>query len=131
MTNCPLTDAFYNPINFVPSYLSIHLPLKCLGRLMKLHGWCYLQHTVRHHLSCYGSCAWAPCLCGIMGVVAMVLSSSVWCHLCYGCRCTLESKLYCHPPCGYIMEGCQIRQPTLRWTGQTGSMYLHCTEVGT
>jgi hypothetical protein len=29
-----------------------------------------------------------------------------------------------------IMEGCQVRQPTLRWSGQTGSRYLRCTEVG-
>ena len=31
------------------------------------------------------------------------------------------------------VEGCLVWQPTLdlRWTGKTGSSYLHCTEVGT
>ena len=28
------------------------------------------------------------------------------------------------------MEGSQVRQPTLRWANQTGSRYLHYTEVG-
>ena len=31
------------------------------------------------------------------------------------------------------VEGCHVWQPTLdlRWTGETGSSYLHCMEVGT
>jgi Leu/Phe-tRNA-protein transferase len=29
------------------------------------------------------------------------------------------------------LEGCQVRQPTLRWSGWTGSRYLCCTEVET
>ena len=30
------------------------------------------------------------------------------------------------------VEGCLVWQPTLdlRWTGKTGSSYLHCMEVG-
>jgi hypothetical protein len=31
----------------------------------------------------------------------------------------------------WMMEGCRVGQPTLRWTGRTGLSYLHCTEVGT
>ena len=35
--------------------------------------------------------------------------------------------------CSWLMEGCHVWQPTLdlRWTGETGSSYLHCMEVGT
>ena len=32
-----------------------------------------------------------------------------------------------------VVEGCRVWQPTLdlRWTGETGSSYLRCMEVGT
>ena len=33
--------------------------------------------------------------------------------------------------CQKKVEGSRVRQPTLRWASQTGSRYLHYTEVGT
>ena len=79
--------------------LSIHLPLSCLTtRPMQPHRWCHLQACPALPGYC-GSCAWnlfaGPVTilhsCGIMGVVAVVSSSSAQHHSCCGCR------LYCIP----------------------------------
>ena len=82
--NCP-SGACHN--------LSIHLPSSCLIRPMQPHGWCHLQACPALPSYC-GSCTWSlfagPVAifhsCGIMEVVAVVLSSSAQHCSCCGCR---------------------------------------------
>jgi len=87
--------------------LSIHLPSSCLIRPMQPHPAPPTTQVVM-------GVAWAllttPCSCSVMGVIAVVLVLSAWCHLCCGCWCASGCRSYCNPAHRNIISVLKIKR---------------------